>query len=59
MSFFPFVVPYALTYEEAASAPNSLVLMLWGVGIMLPMILGYMIWVYWVFRGKVADAGYH
>jgi len=26
----------------------------------LPVILGYTVWVYWVFRGKTAaDAGYH
>jgi cytochrome d ubiquinol oxidase subunit II len=60
VGFFPFIVPYALTYEDAASAPNALSLMLVGAAILLPMILGYMIWVYWVFRGKVAsDAGYH
>jgi cytochrome d ubiquinol oxidase subunit II len=60
VGFFPYVAPYALTYEEAASAPNSLALMLVGVGIMLPVILGYTVWVYWLFRGKVAhDAGYH
>jgi cytochrome bd ubiquinol oxidase subunit II len=60
VSFFPYVAPYALTYEGAASAPNALALMLGGVAILLPMILGYMVWVYWVFRGKVAaDAGYH
>ena len=60
VSFFPYVVPYALTYEDAASAPNALRLMLVGVAILLPMILGYSAWVYWIFRGKVAaDAGYH
>jgi cytochrome d ubiquinol oxidase subunit II len=60
VGFFPYVAPYALTYEQAASAPNALGLMLVGVAILLPMILGYMIWVYWIFRGKVADgAAYH
>jgi cytochrome bd ubiquinol oxidase subunit II len=60
VSFFPYVAPYSLTYEDAASAPNALALMLGGVAILLPLILGYMVWVYWVFRGKVAaDAGYH
>jgi cytochrome d ubiquinol oxidase subunit II len=58
--FFPYVVPYALTFRDAASAPNALALILGGVAIMLPLILGYTVFVYWLFRGKVsADAGYH
>ena len=58
--FFPYVVPYALTFRDAASAPNALALILGGVSIMLPLILGYTVFVYWLFRGKVgADAGYH
>lgn len=60
VGFFPNIVPYDLTYEAAASADNALALMLVGVGILLPVILAYTVWVYWVFRGKVgADAGYH
>lgn len=58
--FFPNIVPYDMTYRQAANADNALGLMLIGVGILLPVILGYTIWVYWLFRGKVtADAGYH
>lgn len=60
VGFFPYIVPYDMTYRQAASADNALGLMLVGVGILLPVILGYTIWVYWLFRGKVtADAGYH
>ena len=60
VGFFPYVVPYALTYRQAANADNALALMLVGVAILLPVILGYTVWVYWLFRGKVAaDAGYH
>ncbi len=58
--FFPYVAPYALTYRDAAAADNALALMLVGLCIILPMILGYTAWVYWLFRGKVGeDAGYH
>ena len=58
--FFPYIAPYDLTFREAASADNALGLMLVGVAILLPMILGYTIYSYWLFRGKVtADAGYH
>ena len=56
----PTIVPYAMTYRQAANADNALALMLVGVAILLPAILGYTIWVYWLFRGKVGgDAGYH
>ena len=58
--FFPNIVPYDMTFRQAASQDNALGLMLVGVGILLPVILGYTIWVYWLFRGKVTpDAGYH
>ena len=58
--FAPFVVPYALTYRQAAAADNALALMLAGTVVVLPLILGYTAWVYWIFRGKVTpDAGYH
>ncbi|WP_257815516.1 cytochrome d ubiquinol oxidase subunit II [Phenylobacterium sp. J367] len=60
VGFFPNIVPYDMTFRQAASADNALAFMLWGVVILLPAILGYTAWVYWVFRGKVsADAGYH
>lgn len=60
VGFMPYVVPYALTYEQAASSPQALSLMLVGVAILLPFILGYTAWVYWIFRGKVAaGGGYH
>jgi cytochrome d ubiquinol oxidase subunit II len=60
VGFMPFIVPYSLTYEEAASTPGALKLMLIGTAGLLPLILTYSGWVYWVFRGKVGpDAGYH
>ncbi|MDP3853446.1 cytochrome d ubiquinol oxidase subunit II [Phenylobacterium sp.] len=58
--FFPNIVPYDMTFRQAANQDNALALMLVGVAILLPVILGYTVWVYWLFRGKVtADAGYH
>jgi cytochrome d ubiquinol oxidase subunit II len=58
--FFPNIVPYDMTFRQAANRDNALGLMLVGVAILLPVILGYTAWVYWLFRGKVtADAGYH
>ena len=58
--FFPYIVPYGMDFRAAANADNALGLMLVGVTILLPAILGYTVWVYWLFRGKVgAHAGYH
>jgi cytochrome d ubiquinol oxidase subunit II len=59
VGFAPHIVPYAVTYEEAAAPANAQMLMLVGALVALPLILGYTAWVYWVFRGKVADEGYH
>ena len=58
--FFPYVAPYAVDFREAAAPDNALALMLAGTAFILPLILGYTAWVYWVFRGKVTpEAGYH
>ena len=59
-SFFPYVAPYDLTFRDAANDPGALGLLTGGLAIILPFILGYTAWVYWVFRGKVVDdEGYH
>jgi cytochrome d ubiquinol oxidase subunit II len=60
IGIYPYLVPYQLTIHEAAAAPNAQGLLLVGAVVMLPVILGYTAYVYWVFRGKVtAGAGYH
>ncbi len=60
ISFFPYIVPYSLTISEAAAAPNSQALLLVGALILLPVILAYTAYIYWVFRGKTElGAGYH
>lgn len=60
VGFAPYVVPYALSFRQAAAPDNALGLMLVGTVVILPMILAYTAWVYWVFRGKIdEDAGYH
>lgn len=59
-SFMPYVVPYALDFRQAAAPDNALGLMLVGTVFILPAILGYTAWVYWVFRGKIdEESGYH
>jgi cytochrome d ubiquinol oxidase subunit II len=44
---------------DAATDRSGQVFMLWGTALVLPMILGYTAWSYWVFRGKVQADGYH
>jgi cytochrome d ubiquinol oxidase subunit II len=57
-SFYPYVVPERLTIYEAASAPESLWIILVGVIIVLPMILAYSALAYIVFRGKATKLSY-
>ena len=57
-SFYPYVVPERLTIYEAASAPESLWIILVGVIIVLPMILAYSALAYVVFRGKATKLSY-
>jgi cytochrome d ubiquinol oxidase subunit II len=59
ISVFPDIVPGAVTIWDAATDRSGQVFMLWGTALVLPMILGYTAWSYWVFRGKVAADGYH
>ena len=49
-----------MDFRAGAAPDNALALMLGGTAFILPLILGYTAWVYWVFRGKVTpEAGYH
>ena len=59
ISMWPDVIPGRVTIWEAAAPERSQIFMLVGAIVMVPMILGYTGWAYWVFRGKVDDAGYH
>ena len=60
ISVFPYLVPPNLTVWEAASPRATQVFMLIGTLVLLPIILGYVAFVYWIFRGKVrADDSYH
>jgi cytochrome bd ubiquinol oxidase subunit II len=59
ISIWPDVIPGAVSIWQAAAPEKSQVFMLVGTAVLVPMILGYTFWAYWVFRGKVADEGYH
>lgn len=60
ISLWPMIVPHAYTLWDAASSPSTQGFLLVGTLFLLPVILVYTGWSYWVFRGKVrADIGYH
>lgn len=60
ISMYPFIVPQSITIWQAAAPPNSQIFLLFGVSVLIPLILGYTAWAYWVFRGKVRpEGGYH
>jgi cytochrome d ubiquinol oxidase subunit II len=57
-SFYPYVVPEQLTIYEAASAPESLMIILIGALIVLPVIAAYTALSYVIFRGKATSLSY-
>jgi cytochrome bd ubiquinol oxidase subunit II len=58
-SFWPYMIPFAVTVEQAASPKESLTFMFWGAGLfVMPLTLAYTIVVYRLFRGRVVDVGY-
>jgi cytochrome d ubiquinol oxidase subunit II len=60
ISLWPMIVPHRYTLWQAASAPSTQAFLMLGTLFLLPVILAYTAWSYWVFRGKVrADIGYH
>jgi cytochrome bd ubiquinol oxidase subunit II len=60
ISNYPYLVPPALTIWDTAAAPSSQFFMLVGTLLLLPLILGYFAFIYWLFRGKVREGeAYH
>ncbi len=60
ISIFPMIVPPSITIWQAATAPASQIFLLIGTLFLLPLILAYTAYVYWLFRAKVTSAGgYH
>ncbi len=60
ISFYPYIVPPSLTIWQAAAPDNSLSFLLVGAAFLIPTILAYTAYAYWVFRGKVLPGeGYH
>jgi cytochrome d ubiquinol oxidase subunit II len=60
ISFYPNIVPHAVSIKDAAAPDNSLSFLLVGAALLVPLILTYTAYSYWVFRGKVKSVGgYH
>lgn len=59
VSIWPDVIPARVTIWQAAAPHSSQVFMLVGASVLVPVILAYTGWAYWVFRGKTGDEGYH
>lgn len=60
IGIWPYLVPYAVTIHEAAAAPSSQAFLLAGTAVLLPLTLGYTLYVYRIHRGKVRPGeGYH
>ena len=59
ISFFPYIVPSVVTLWQAAAPDNSLKFLLVGAVVLLPMILAYTAYAYWVFRGKVGPTHHY
>ena len=60
ISFWPYMIPFSITVEEAASPHSTLAFMFWGAGIIVfPLMLIYTVISYTVFRGKVRSAADH
>ena len=60
ISSFPYLVPPSLTIWQTAAAPSSQTFMLAGTVVLLPLILAYTGYVYWLFRGKIGPGeNYH
>lgn len=57
-SFYPYIVPDQLKIVDAASAPESLIIILVGALLVLPMLIGYTIFAYRIFHGKAKDISY-
>ena len=59
ISMYPYLIPNSITLQMAAAPESSQAFMLVGAAVLVPLILAYTAWSYWVFRGKVAHEGYH
>jgi cytochrome bd ubiquinol oxidase subunit II len=53
LSFWPYMIPFVITIDEAAAPQSSLLFMFWGGVVVFPLMLLYTLVSYSVFRGKI------
>ena len=53
ISFYPQIVPPNISIWQAASPDSSLKFLLFGAAFLIPIIIAYSAYSYWVFRGKI------
>ena len=55
-SFWPYMIPFSVTIQEAAAPTPSLEFLFYGAGLVVfPVVLIYTVAVYWIFRGQVQE----
>jgi len=54
ISLWPWLIPFEITFRQAAATPTSQSLLLVGTAIMLPLVLTYTAFCYYLFRGKAS-----
>jgi cytochrome d ubiquinol oxidase subunit II len=59
LSFWPYIIPFVITIDEAAAPQSSLTFMFWGGVVVFPLMLIYTLISYSVFRGKISTAVHH
>lgn len=59
VSLWPFVVPFSITLWDGAAAPESQSIMLIGALLLLPVVLTYTGYCYYLFRGKSSHEHSH
>jgi cytochrome d ubiquinol oxidase subunit II len=60
ISFWPYMIPFVITIDEAAAPHSSLAFMFWGEGLFVfPLMLIYTVVSYIVFRGKTGSTPVH
>jgi cytochrome bd ubiquinol oxidase subunit II len=59
ISVWPWIVPPSIDIWQASSPPESQLFLLVGTAILVPIILSYMSYSYWVFRGKVSRGNHY
>jgi cytochrome bd ubiquinol oxidase subunit II len=54
ISIWPWLVPYEMTFRQAAASPQSQSLLLIGAAVCLPVIISYTAYCYFIIRGKTS-----